>query len=341
MFVFLTAANVLLAQLRRRYRVIHVHSLPDFLVFAALPCRVLGARLILDLHESMPEIYRARFPRRGGSLLERLAVFGQRVSCAFANLIVTVNPEIAGILESRGVPAERVIIIENSPDWSPAMAVPSGVKGPDESHQIIILGGLNSERDIPVVIQAAHIMRSGPRIQWRIIGPGEAVYVRALRDSVHAFGLDGIVSIEEEVSAEMARSLLPKTIVGVVSYQLNPLTQIATPNKAYEYAVAGKAMVVADLKGLRTLLGDAPLYYRPGDSQDLAQKIGFLVENSSERERRGQAARQQIDGHRWDIMAKRLVAAYRECLSNQDMQPEKDVTRRSTEERSGGPLDGR
>jgi len=61
-FFLLVSVNLVVAHAFRRYRIIHVHSLPDFLILAAVPCRALGARLVLDLHESMPEIYRA-FPQ--------------------------------------------------------------------------------------------------------------------------------------------------------------------------------------------------------------------------------------------------------------------------------------
>ena len=99
------------------------------------------------------------------------------------------------------------------------------------------------------------------------------------------------MTIEDEVPATMVPALLARTTVGVVSYQRNPLTEIATPNKAYEYATAGKAMVVADLAALRGLLGDAARYYRPGDDEDLAWNLETLLENPIERERLDCAAR--------------------------------------------------
>ena len=315
-FFLLVAASLLATQVFRRYRIIHLHSLPDFVILAALPCRALGARLVLDLHESMPEIYRARFPGRAGSPMERLTLLGQRVSCALATRTITVNPTIAAILVSRGVPARLVAVVENSPDWSldPSEALQGTTRG--GATEITIVGGLNPERDLPVVLRAAQLVRGLVRvpIRWRIIGPGDAAFVRDLQTEVRRLGIEDVISIEGEVPASMVPRLLARTIVGVVSYQRNPLTEIATPNKAYEYAIAGKAMVVADLPGLRRLLGDAARYYRPGDAEDLARNLRSLLENASERELLGQAARQRIEAHRWDIMAERLIRVYLECL---------------------------
>jgi len=340
-FFFLVATSLLAAHLFRRYRIIHVHSLPDFLILAALPCRALGARLVLDLHESMPEIYRARFAAREGVFVELLTLLAQRVSCALASRTITVNPTIAAILESRGVPAARVVVVENSPDWSLEHIGLLQEAIPDSAAEITIVGGLNAERDLPVVLRAAQSLQDRVRIRWRIIRPGEPGFVRGLRDQVRRLGLEGVVTIEDEVPAVMVPPLLARTTVGVVSYQRNPLTEIATPNKAYEYAVAGKAMVVADLEALRSLLGDAARYYRPGDAEDLARNLGILLENPTEREHLGEAARERIQAHRWEVMAERLVQVYRECLIGEGVAARSGSERETTSEAGRRPSDGR
>jgi len=315
LFFFLVAASLVAAQLRNRYRIVHVHSLPDFLVLAALPSRILGARLVLDLHESMPEIYRARFPGRNGSLAHILALVAQRVACAFATRVITVNSTIAAILESRGVPKARIMVVENSPDWTyQAASEPPLGSVPVGTYEITIFGGLNPERDIPSVLDVAHRLRDKFRIRWRIIGPGDPDYVRRLHDEVRARNLEGIVTIEGEVPAGAVAPLISNSTIGIVSYERNPLTEIATPNKAYEYAIAGKAMVVADLGALRALLGETVLYYQPGEPIALAWNVARLLENPSEREKLGEAARARIDAHRWEVMAGRLVDTYRQCL---------------------------
>src|SRR5207237_517528 len=118
--------------------------------------------------------------------------------------------------------------------------------------EITIVGGLNPERDLSLVLAAAQRLREIVRIQvqWRIIGPGEPDFVQDLRDQVSRLGIEDVVKIEGEVPATLVPSILARVTVGVVSYRRNPLTEIATPNKAYEYAVAGKAMVVGGKAGL-------------------------------------------------------------------------------------------
>ena len=76
---------------RRRFGLVQVHSLPDFLVFAALPLRLVGVPVLLDLHEAMPEFFVTRFPRSANPLSHRLLLLQERLSIAFATHVLTVN----------------------------------------------------------------------------------------------------------------------------------------------------------------------------------------------------------------------------------------------------------
>ena len=69
---------------RHRFALVQVHSLPDFLVFAALPLRLVGVPVLLDLHEAMPEFFRSRFPRASNPIAHRLLLLQERLSIAFS-----------------------------------------------------------------------------------------------------------------------------------------------------------------------------------------------------------------------------------------------------------------
>src|SRR5579885_1912657 len=84
-FLVVSAAVLTKRHLRRRYSVIHVHSVPDFLVFAALVPKLLGTPVILDIHDVLPELYASKFHASCNSLLFRSLVLVERISVAFAN----------------------------------------------------------------------------------------------------------------------------------------------------------------------------------------------------------------------------------------------------------------
>ena len=78
-----------------RVQVVHVHTLPDFLLWAALPARHRGARLVFDMHEVFPEFTAAKFPGASGRLLAGLAWRIERWARRRADVTITVNRLIA------------------------------------------------------------------------------------------------------------------------------------------------------------------------------------------------------------------------------------------------------
>ena len=83
------------------YDVIHVHSLPDFEVFAAFIAKLLGAKLVLDIHDLMPEFYANKFDKSSRSLIFRSLALVERMSVAFSDHVIAANDLWFAKLESR------------------------------------------------------------------------------------------------------------------------------------------------------------------------------------------------------------------------------------------------
>ena len=86
---------------RRHYGAVVVHTLPDFLVLAALPLRIVGVPIVIDLHEAMPEFFRMRFPRASNPVVHRLLLVQERRSIGLATAVMTVNDALAARLHER------------------------------------------------------------------------------------------------------------------------------------------------------------------------------------------------------------------------------------------------
>src|SRR2546425_11168806 len=89
--------------------------MPDFLVFTAVVPRLLGARVILDLHDPMPELFRSIFGLRRDQLLFRCLLKLEKLSIAFADVVLTPNIAFKEIFASRSCLAEKIQIVMNSP----------------------------------------------------------------------------------------------------------------------------------------------------------------------------------------------------------------------------------
>src|SRR5262249_21539396 len=90
---FLLASALFIARRhsKQNYQLVHVHSVPDFLVFAALVPKLNSVPVILDIHDVLPEFYASKFRVARDSFLFRCLVAVERVSIAFANHAIVAN----------------------------------------------------------------------------------------------------------------------------------------------------------------------------------------------------------------------------------------------------------
>ena len=103
-------------QVKNHYHLIHIHNMPDFLVFSALLPKLMGSRLILDIHDPMPEVFTSKYGEHPDNWMFKLISFQEKISCLFSNSIITVNSKCRSNLIKRGIPEGKISIIHNYPD---------------------------------------------------------------------------------------------------------------------------------------------------------------------------------------------------------------------------------
>jgi len=314
LFFLLSTTLLLSLHVKYRFRVVHVHSLPDFQVFSALPLRLLGVSVILDLHEAFPEIVSARFRLQPNSPLVRIAHISETLSIAVADQVITVNDTIRDLLVRRQTRSIRIEVVTNSPDNRVLrMGDRDGLRERLHLTQpaIVYVGGINPERDLATLIRAVHVLKDRILFQLVIAGYSDAMHLASLKTLTTHLGLDGAVSFLNTVPHEEVLTYLALSRVGVISYEDSPLTQIAIPTKAFEYAAAGIPMAMADLRALRGMFDGAAEFFRPGDPNDLATAIERIVVDGARASAYVQRAQIVLAENSWEKMRLRLLAVYR------------------------------
>ncbi|MGQ0796763.1 MAG: glycosyltransferase [Methanobacteriota archaeon] len=280
--MFLLLSTVLLVRLHatRPFRLVHVHSLPDFQVLCALPLRLLGVAVLLDLHEAMPEILAARFRLPPRSAWVRAAAALERLSALVADHVIVANDAIRAAVVARGLRPERVTAVYNpgdtlvtsadAPDLLRGLALPSG-------RLIVHAGGVNRERDLETLLRA--VARLPPEAEGRLViaGDGDPSYADGLRRLASDLGLSERVRFVGRLSPEQAHALMARSAVGVVSLEANPLTELAFPTRIAEFARLRKPLIVPRLAFLHETLEDAAQYYDPGDAAGLARELELAL----------------------------------------------------------------
>jgi len=288
LFFALSSLSLLRLCLRQRLALVHVHSLPDFQVFCAVPLKVVRVPVLLDLHEAMPEILSARFGKGTRSIWVRVARLLELLSCLFANHVVVANDGIRSALVARGIPEDRLTSVYNDGEISGSLPDPVDVRrdlGLPSKTLIVHAGGINRERDLETLFGALARLQSLTDVHLVLAGDSEPSYQRHLVDLADYLGLQDQVHFVGKLSRAKAQALMGLADVGVVTLEANALTEIAWPNRVMEYVLLRKPLVVADLPFLRQTLGDAALYYLPGDARSLADAVSVLLTSPDLRRR--------------------------------------------------------
>jgi glycosyltransferase involved in cell wall biosynthesis len=296
---------------RRRYGLVQVHSLPDFLVFAALPLRLVGVPVLLDLHEAMPEFFRSRFQRAQGPLVNRLLLLQERLSIAAATEIITVNDALRDRLVRLGAHADRVAVVHNSPSlrrFDPK-GHPAREFMADGTLKVIYTGALTPTYELDVLLDAVARLRADrPDLPIRVDLLGRGDSEPALRSQVARLGLEDAVAFHGRVPIEAVPAAIAAADIGVAPTRRDRFTDISLSTKIFEYAAMGKPAVCSSLPMVeRTFPPGSVLAYPPGDSDALAGAILAVVRDPATREASVRAMLGVTRALAWEVECPRYV----------------------------------
>jgi glycosyltransferase involved in cell wall biosynthesis len=318
---FTLAVGVYLAWLmpRRRYQVVHVHNIPDFLVFSALIPKTFGARVILDVQDVTPELLSAKAGGGERSLLRRLAEFQERLSIRFAHLVVTVGWPFERKLLERGAPQDKLRIIINSADpklfptpkrFSPDAALRPVMAPHDTSAPFIIMywGTIAPRNGLATAIRAlALARREAPTLRLDIMGSDEEL--PRLRALAEAEGVGDAVHFFEPVAAEHIVDFIVHGDVGVIPYRADGFADLVLPTKAYEMAWLGRPIVASDTGAIRSMFRpESMALCAPDDPNDFARAFVELYQQPEKRRAMVVSATEDYEPYRWEREATRYAS---------------------------------
>lgn len=273
---------------RRRYALVQVHTLPDFLVFAGLPLRLAGVPLLIDLHEAMPEFFRMRFPRASNPLVHGLLLVQERISIGLASAAITVNDALAARLVGLGVPADKITVLLNSPSLErfDSSAQPGRPFQADGTLRLVYAGALTPTYEVDVVIDAvARIRDVRPElpVALELYGRGDAE--GPLRARAAGAGVADRVTFHGRIPIEDVPRAIAGADIGLAPTRRDPFTDFSLSTKIFEYGAMGKPVVASRLPMVeRTFPPGSVATYEAGDADALAAVILGIVDDPLARE---------------------------------------------------------
>jgi glycosyltransferase involved in cell wall biosynthesis len=299
-FLLRSAFELACLQWRRPYDLVHVHSVPDFEVFAALVPRLFGARVILDIHDILPEFYAARFGVRERSPAYRLLLAMERWSARFAHHVIIANDLWLERLVERSVARDKVSAFINYPDLA---VFRTGLRrrGGDGRFVVSYPGSLNHHQGLDVAIRAIALVRGAvPEIELHIHGEGP---VRAgLASLVAQLDLGCNVFLHEPCAQREIARVMADADVGVVPKRNDAFGGDAFSTKILEFMALGVPVVVARTRIDAHYFDDAIVnFFEPGDEHDLARALLAVRHDGVRAAARAQRALAHARASAWSV----------------------------------------
>ena len=316
-FIVICAAILAFRSLRHRYDLIYVHNMPDILVLSSLVPKVLGAKVILDQHDPMPELMMSIFDLDDNRLIVRLLRWLEKWSIALADRVITVNMACKQLFASRSCLPEKISVVMNAPDGSifpfrAARSYPSQTF--DKPFVMMYHGSLVRRNGLDLAIDALALARASiPNVELRVYGRRTAFLdhvlerAEAVRDSVHYLGPKSLEELVGEIES---------CDLGIVPNHRNPFTEVNTPTRIFEYLAVGKPVIAPRTAGILDYFGEKSLvYFEPGNAKDLAVKMEHAFYHYGDLVNMTEQGQKVYLGHTWSHEEKTLVYIIKELLN--------------------------
>ena len=305
----------------RGFDIIHACNPPDTIFLIGGFYKLFGKKFVFDHHDINPELYEAKFGKRGFGQKILLAL--ERLTFRTADMVISTNESYRWIALTRGgVNPNDVFVVRSGPDLTRLKQVPPNPalrKG--RRFLVGYLGVMGKQEGIDLLLQAVqlivlHLRRTD--IQFGLVGGGTEL--PAMRKLARELGIADYVTFTGRVSDAELLEMLNTADICVNPDRANDMNDRSTMNKVMEYMALGKPLVQFDLTEGRVSAGDASWYARPNDVADLAQKMVSLLNDAPQRARMGALGRERIeDVLAWQHEAPRLLAAYEHLLKNNEL----------------------
>lgn len=321
---FFALAATKLARLHRKnhYAAVQVNTMPDYLVFVALYPKLTGARVVLHLHEPVPELFGTMFPSRWYTrpflwTLERV----EQASIRFADRAITVTDQMRDNFVRRGADPGKIAVVVNVPDdryfrlerYEHLRDKVDGIKREESARgvfRVLTHGSIEERYGFDTIVRAVALAKDKvPGIEFRFMGDGDHLAgVLALAqdlgvgERVHYLGFVPFEQMIEEI-------LLAD--VCVVAVEKNPYSVLVHTNKMFEYMALRRPVIMSRLDAVAAYMhDDAALYFQSGNAHELAERLVDVARDPQSAEARVRRASALYNEHRWENEKREYLGRY-------------------------------
>ena len=307
-FVKFAYKLITLKRTGKKYDIFHIHNFPNFLVFTCMLQKYLGAKIILDMHDPMPELFMSKFCVDNNHPLIRVLLSEERLSLKFADFVIVVNDFVQEFIVKRGFPKSKTAVIMNSPDKKFYFGGNDYHDRPiqKDRFEILYVGTISKRYGLETLIEAiGKIIRSGriPNLRLTFMPKlkDEGDYARALLKRINGLGLNGQFRILEPAAHDLMPDVLRRADLSVYTPNPDIHMDIALSLKIPEVIAIGRPIVASRLSVLEKYFGEECLFmFAPGNAEECAARIIEVYDRPEEVGVRVKKAQSALEKFSWE-----------------------------------------
>ena len=319
LFLIVTFFRLLPLSIKRKYKVIQAHNLPDYLIFVGIFHKIFGVKLILDIHDPSVDLFEEKWPGKNNNIFKYLIKISERYSCKLSDHLITVTSMCKEKLVERGNPSNKITLILNTANETifafnkhrNFTIITEGVK-------ILYYGTIAERQGLHYAVKAMeYLLKDIPNSSLNIYGKYEISYRIKLENMINELNLENNVILHNVISREQIPDIINVHDIGIVPHPCTTYSNLSLPTKAFEYITSGLPVVSTRLESLfKTLNDNCITYVKNGNPKDLSEAIKYICLNPDVRKSRTDLAYQAIKEISGQVMNKRYIDLIDKMISS-------------------------
>ncbi len=298
-FLFRSSATLTRLHKQHRYDVIHIHNMPDFLVFAAWYPKLTGAKLILDIHDVVPELFANKFRTRFKSAYVGFLKTVERMSARFVDHVIVSNHLWYDKVVARSAPQGKCSVFINHVD--PEMFSRHARTRTDGKFIVLFPGSFQWHQGLDIAIKAfAQVKMKVPNAEFHLYGGSGGDMHNDLRQLVHEIGLEGSVKFYGGVPLDQMAQVIANADLGVVPKRADSFGNEAYSTKIMEFMSQGVPVVASRTK-VDTFYFEEGIvhFFASGDSEAMAKAMLDVINDRDLRESLVKRGYEYVERNGW------------------------------------------
>jgi len=292
--------------LNKRYKIIHVNNMPNFFVFCCIIPKLLGAKIILDIHDLIPEVYAQKFNISLHHLFIKFLYLEERISGNVADAVISTNRLHSKRFISNKIRKNDFPIILNAADEKIFKSLNNRNF---LAKEIIIIypTTIAKHLGIDILIDAMVILkRRNVKVKLKIFGDGE--YRETAIKLIDRKRLNDYIKFSDGfVSLSYLAHEYNKAHIGIFPASKGYSNNIAMPNKIHEYFIKNLCVVASNTEIIKEYFSNNVILFEAGDHEDLADKLYMLIQDRGLMKRYAQKGHEYYIKHPWSKYKKRYI----------------------------------